>query len=348
VLPEYRRVVIDEAHTIEHVAEDHFGIRISQFGLTYLLDRLYNPKKRKGLLAFHKQASATKDLIKKCRQAAQVFFAQVQAWHAHAGEENNGRCEAEFVENNLGPMLKELRLDLGNLSKGTPDEDDTFEFGRYADQLGALETDLKDFVLQQKDGCVYWVEIESNRRKQVLLRCAPLDVGPYLKRSLFDQYDSVVLTSATLSLGGSEKEGFGFFAGRVGLEEFESLQLGSPFDYEQQVRMYIEADLPEPKRAEFVEASCGAIKKYLLKSDGRAFVADGRLDGRTADDAFGPGGKDGSGTAAGGIQNGHAQRSVWNRQFLAGGGCARGEFVQCDYRQAAVCGPEPPVDRRTH
>ena len=272
VLPEYRRVVIDEAHTIEHVAEDHFGIRISQFGLTYLLDRLYNPKKRKGLLAFHKQASATKDLTKKCRQAAQVFFAQVQAWHAHGGAENNGRCEAEFVENNLGPMLKELRLDLGNLSKGTPDEDDTFEFGRYADQLGALETDLKDFVLQRKDGCVYWVEIESNRRKKVLLRCAPLDVGPYLKRSLFDQYDSVVLTSATLSLGGSEKEGFGFFAGRVGLEEFESLQLGSPFDYEEQVRMYIEADLPEPKRAEFVEASCGAIKKYLLKSDGRAFV----------------------------------------------------------------------------
>ena len=272
VLPEYRRVVLDEAHTIEHVAEDHFGIRISQFGLTHLLDRLYNPRKRKGLLAFHKQAAATKDRVKKCRQAAKVFFAQVQAWHAHAGDENNGRCEAEFVENNLGPMLKELRLDLGNLSKGTQDEDDTFEFGRYADQLGALETDLKDFVLQRKDGCVYWVEIESNRRKQVLLRCAPLDVGPYLKRSLFDKYDSVVLTSATLSCGQQEKEGFSFFSGRVGLEDFQSLQLGSPFDYEQQVRMYIEADLPEPNRADFVEAASEAIKKYLLKSDGRAFV----------------------------------------------------------------------------
>ena len=272
VLPDYRRVVLDEAHTIEHVAENHFGIRISQFGLTHLLDRLYNPRKRKGLLAFYKRAAATKDLVKKCRQAAKVFFAQVQAWHAHAGDENNGRCEAEFVENNLEPMLKELRLDLGNLSKGTQDEDDTFEFGRYADQLGALETDLKDFVLQRKDGCVYWVEIESNRRKQVLLRCAPLDVGPYLKRSLFDKYDSVVLTSATLSCGQQEKEGFSFFSGRVGLEEFQSLKLGSPFDYEQQVRMYIEADLPEPNRADFVEAACEAIKKYLLKSDGRAFV----------------------------------------------------------------------------
>ncbi|MEN8127175.1 MAG: helicase C-terminal domain-containing protein [Planctomycetota bacterium] len=272
VLPDYHRVIIDEAHTIEHIAEDHFGIRISQSQLTWLLDRLYNPRKRKGLLAFHKSASEAKDAVKKCRQAAQVFFAQVQAWYAHAGEDNNGRCEPEFVENNVGPMLKELRLDLVKLAKTAKSEDDTFEFLRYADQLGGIETDLKDFILQQKDGCVYWIEVESNRRKKILLRCAPLDVGPYLKRALFDQYESVVLTSATLSLGGQEKEGFAFFSGRVGLEDFQSLQLGSPFDYEQQVQMYLEPDLPEPNSSNFVDAACEAIKKYLLKSDGRAFV----------------------------------------------------------------------------
>lgn len=272
VLPEYQRVVLDEAHSIEHVAEDHFGIRISQSGLMYLLDRLYNPRKGKGVLAFHKQADTTRQLVKKCRRAAQVFFAQVQAWYAHAGENNNGRCEAEFVENNLGPVLKELRLDLGTLSKVSNDEDDIFEFSRYADQLGALETDLKDFVLQRKDGCVYWVEIESDRQKRALLRCAPLNVGPSLKSALFDAYESVVLTSATLSIGGSEKQGFDFFAGRVGLEEFQSLHLGSPFDYEQQVQLYLEADLPEPNSPDFLHAACKAIKKYLLKSNGRAFV----------------------------------------------------------------------------
>ena len=272
VLPDYQRVILDEAHTIEHVAEDHFGIRISQFGLSYLLNRLYNPRKRKGLLAFHKQADATKELVKKCQQAVQVFFAQVQAWFVHAGEENNGCCEPEFVEDNLSPMLKQLRLELGKLAKGTKNEDDQFEFGRYGDQLGAGETDLKDFILQRKEDCVYWVEMGSGRRKNALLRCAPLDVGPHLKRALFDEYESVVLTSATLSLGGTEKAGFAFFSGRVGLEEFESLQLGSPFDYEQQVRMYLEADLPEPNNPDFIKAASETIKKYLLKSDGRAFV----------------------------------------------------------------------------
>ena len=272
VLPDYHSVILDEAHNIEHVAEDHFGIRISQFGLTYLLDRLYNPKKRKGLLAFDPQADTAKEFVKKCRQAAQVFFAQVQAWYAHAGQGNNGRCEAEFVENNLGPMLKPLRLELKNMAKGTKNEDDAFEFLRYADQLEAIESNLNDFILQRKEGCVYWVEIESSRRKRILLRCAPLDVGPHLKRALFEVYESVVLTSATLSIGGSEKEGFDFFAGRLGLESFETLQVGSPFDYARQVQMYLEADLPDPNGPDFLDAVCEAIKKYLLKSDGRAFV----------------------------------------------------------------------------
>ncbi len=274
VLPEFKYVIIDEAHNIEHVAEDHFGIRLSQAGVTWLLDRLYNPRKHKGVLAFVKNADAARTQVRACHQAARLFFAQVQAWYAHAGQGSNGLCEAEFVEDNLSPALRKLRLALTNLSKEGADEDDKYEIGRYADQLGGLETGLKDFILQQKENCVYWVEIEQNRRTAVLLRCAPLEVGPQVKRCLFDAYDSVVLTSATLSCTheGQTKETFGFFAGRIGLEAFEALQVGSPFDYQRQVRMFIEADMPDPNEAGFLEPACAAIQKYLLKSDGRAFV----------------------------------------------------------------------------
>ena len=272
VLPDYNFVILDEAHNIEHAAEDHFGINISQFRITWLLDRLYNPRKRKGLLAFHVNADDAKRLVKLCRQAAQVFFAQVQAWYAHAGQDNNGRCEPEFVENNLSPAMKELRLCLGKLSKSTKDENDQFELERYANILAELESDLKKFVLQQTDGSVYWVEVEQNRNKRVVLRSAPLDVGPYLKAMLFEPYDSVILTSATLSCGGNDKEGFDFFAKRIGLDDYDALQTGSPFDYESQVRMYIEAEMPDPNDPRFIDAACEAIKKYLLKSDGKAFV----------------------------------------------------------------------------
>ena len=272
VLPDYQSLIIDEAHNIEHVAEDHFGIRISQFSISYLLDRLYHPKKRKGILAFQNNADKARQLVRKCRQAMQVFFAQVQVWYAHAGEGQNGRCEPEFVEDNLSSELKALRVCLSKLSEHIKDENEQYEVLRYVDQLGGLESDIKDFVFQRKEGCVYWVEIERNRYKRIVLRCAPLDVGPYLKTHLFDAYNSVVLTSATLSCGGNAEEGFSFFSNRIGLEKFEALALGSPFDYEKQVRMYIEPDLPEPNDPAFSDAACETIKKYLLKSDGRAFV----------------------------------------------------------------------------
>jgi ATP-dependent DNA helicase DinG len=273
VLPEFKYVILDEAHNIEHVAEDHFGIRVSQLGITWLLDRLYNPRKHKGILAFVKHADQARTQVRACQQAARLFFAQVQAWYAHAGRDNDGRCEAEFVQDNLSPALRKLRLALTNLSR-EGEEEDKYEIGRYADQLGILETELKDFILQRKEGCVYWVEIEQNRRTKILLRCAPLEVGPYVKRCLFDAYESVVLTSATLSCApdGQSKEGFAFFAGRIGLDEYQGLQAGSPFDYQRQVRMFIEADLPDPNEAAFLEPACAAIQKYLLKSGGRAFV----------------------------------------------------------------------------
>ncbi len=272
VLPEYTSVIIDEAHNVEHVAEDHFGIRISQFSMTYLLDRLYNGRKRKGLLAFQNGADDAKELVKQCRLAVQVFFAQITAWYANAGEETNGVCEAEFVQDNLTSVMKSLRSSLTKLIKATGDEDEQFEMGRYVDQLGALEADVKDFLFQRKDGCIYWVEVERNRQKRVVLRAAPLDVGPYMKQHLFDAYNSVILTSATLSCSGKAKEGFSFFAGRIGLEDFDAVQAGSPFNYQRQVQMYVEADLPEPNSREFTDAACEAIKKYLVKSDGRAFV----------------------------------------------------------------------------
>ncbi|MBL7216015.1 MAG: helicase [Phycisphaerae bacterium] len=272
VLPDYQSIIIDEAHNIEHVAEDHFGIRISQFSIAYLLDRLFHPKKRKGILSFQKNAEQARQLVKKCRQAMQVFFAQVQAWYVHAGEEQNGRCEAEFVEDNLSTTIKTLRLCLSKLGEHTQDEDEQYEILRYADKLAVLESDIKDFLFQRKEGCVYWVESERNRHKRIILRCAPLDVGPYLKSHLFDAYQSVILTSATLSCSPKAEEGFSFFSNRIGLEKFSALQLGSPFNYQQQVKLYIESNLPDPNDPTFPDAACNAIKKYLLKSEGRAFV----------------------------------------------------------------------------
>jgi len=272
ILPAYRAVVIDEAHNIEHVAEDHFGIDISNFTITYLLAALYNTRTHRGLLAFGETDDA-RQLVRQCSESAKVFFAQVRAWYDHARAETGGRVHPAFVEDNITDPIRSLRLELAKLAKKTDDENDKLEFERYTDRCRTLETQLKDFLTQPEEENVYWVEVSGGRRQRTTLRSAPIDVGPHVKRCLFDEYASVVMTSATLSCDGrSEKEGFEFFAGRIGLEEFETLKLGSPFDYKRQVTLYIEADLPDPNHEDFQSLAVEAIKKYLLKSDGKAFV----------------------------------------------------------------------------
>jgi ATP-dependent DNA helicase DinG len=285
ILPAYRFVILDEAHNLEHVAEEQFGIELSPSVIGHLLDTLCHRHHRKGLLgkdAAHRQA---RQMVNRCRREAELFFTQVQAWYQHAAQETGGRCSPDFVSDNLSEPLRQLRLELSRLAKETENEDEQMEYQRLIDRCQEIEQDLKLFLQQSQEGFVYWVEAESGPRKNVSLHSAPLDVGPYVRACLLEPYDSVVFTSATLSCGsedteGSEgneggtdvKNGFAFFARRIGLDDFQSLQLGSPFDYSRQVRLYLEANMPDPNSQAFREQAVKAIQKYLLKSEGRAFV----------------------------------------------------------------------------
>jgi ATP-dependent DNA helicase DinG len=341
ILPEYKWVIIDEAHNIERVAEEHFGIDISNGSVRFLLDGLYNPRTHKGLLVYGERGKLT-DLVVRAGEAAKEFFKRVKQWYKRNLEQSpstgSGRgngsgstlrpfnstqdrqssvqasspprvksrgCHKNFVEDNVSGYFKELRTGLAQLGKQAKDEDERFELIRYVDKCSALVQDLEAFLQHTKQDYVYWIEVGEDKKEAVRLKSALLDVGPDVKRCLFDKFESVIMTSATLSSGegrgpgfasrirrgeqktedrrpffakatqGGQKTkdgGFEFFAGRVGLEDFDGLCLGSPFDYQKQVTLYIERDLPEPNSEDFVERACEAVKKYILQTQGRAFV----------------------------------------------------------------------------
>jgi ATP-dependent DNA helicase DinG len=161
------------------------------------------------------------------------------------------------------------------------------------DRCALLVQDLNCFTMQERPDCVYWVEVTDHRKMGVRLISAPIDVGPDVKRCLFDKYRSVILTSATLSSGpapiaraaalqtgskgaslgeGRLARDFEFFTGRIGLDDFDAVKLGSPFDYFKQVTLYIEKGLPDPNEPAFLETAAEVVKKYVLKTAGRAFV----------------------------------------------------------------------------
>ena len=291
VLPEYGCAIIDEAHNMEHVAEEHFGIDISNHRVKFLLDGLYNPRTRKGLLAYT-NANKAIDMVGRIDREARGFFKQVRNWYEGSRQETNGRCYANFVDDRISGHLKSLRGELAKRAKQADDVDEKFEIVRFVDRCSALVQDLDGFLTQNQPGYVYWVEVSEGRRNTVRLKSAAVNVGADVKKCLFDEYESVVMTSATLSTGslsdsrfsksdadrhretGSKhrERGFDFFAGRIGLEDFDAVKLGSPFDYEKQVTIYIEKGLPNPNEPAFIEAAAKKLETYIKKTRGRAFV----------------------------------------------------------------------------
>lgn len=271
-LPPYRFVVIDEAHNIERVAEEHFGINIGSRRIKFLLDNLYNARTRRGLLA-HRGTENVVDLVSRTGKEAAAFFRRVRTWYDTMLTETNGRCHRQFVEDTLSSPLHDMEKALATFANDTEDDDEKFELARSADHCRALSHDLRAFLLQEQGDHVYWIEAGEKGRRAMRLRAAPVNVGPDVRRCLFDNYEPVILTSATLSTGADGRNaGFDFFASRSGLADFDARRLDSPFDYQKQVTLYIEKDLPDPNAAEFIATASEVLKPYLLKTKGKAFV----------------------------------------------------------------------------
>ncbi|MCA9246486.1 MAG: DEAD/DEAH box helicase, partial [Planctomycetales bacterium] len=273
LLPDYQVAIFDEAHTIENVAADHLGVRVTSGQIDYVLRKLYNPRTNKGLLVHHGLGDA-QEAVLRCGYAADDFFQDVAHWQETQGPKNGRVPAAEIVENKLSPSLmqlsKVLRAEAGRFSN----ESDQQDFLSASDRLLFLAGQLSLWHKQRVDNAVYWIETSRMRHggMRVALSSAPIDVGPALRAQLFDQVPTVVLTSATLSTGSGNS--FDFLKSRIGLTQADTLKLGSPFDYSRQARIITLGDMPDPtaRKADF-ERRCGdMIRRYVERSDGHAFV----------------------------------------------------------------------------
>jgi len=120
-------------------------------------------------------------------------------------------------------------------------------------------------------GRVYWVEREGASRANATFLGAPVEVGPLLRDLLFSRVKSAILTSATLAIG--RPPDFRPLVERLGLEDPDTLALGSPFDYRRQAKLILRPDMPDPREADdFEEALCREVVRYADRSRGGAFV----------------------------------------------------------------------------
>lgn len=261
--------VLDEAHTIEQVAAIQLGLRVSEAGLRFDLQRLYHPRTRKGMLKSFRRASVL-TAVEMALSASERFFHQIgeEAKFGNFSKECRVR-QPELVANTLASPLRQLWQEIDDLAADVESENTRAELQDASRRLRETHGAIGAFLDQNADDSVYWVERSGRDEQQLSLHAAPVDVAGRLRPLLFSGGKSLVLTSATLGVGDPD---LGYFRKRVGAESARALCIGSPFDYARQMKIRIYKSVPDPGTPRYDELLAEAIRLSLLESDGRAFV----------------------------------------------------------------------------
>jgi ATP-dependent DNA helicase DinG len=254
VIPAYDTLVLDEAHLIEDVATQYFGVHVS----SHRVEELARDVERE-LKAAKLDARDVRAEVEGVRLRGDRLFGLL--YRTRAGRLGPGWMDARVADESLGLLqrLEGLRTAL----LAVPDRPEPLT--GLAGRALALAAELAFLVKAEADDHVYFVE---TRGRGVYLRAMPIDVSERLKSLLFDEMRAAVLTSATLAVDG----GFTYVKDRLGLQPTDELLLASPFHYEEQAVLYVPESMPEPPSPEFVDHAAEEVVRLLELSRGRAFV----------------------------------------------------------------------------
>jgi len=311
-------VIFDEAHQMERVASKHIGLSVSSGQMRYALNRLWNPRTEKGLLATLRKGSAVK-LVADILSESDKFFENVEEacekLAKTAGNDRFGSTEsratkrswielrirrAELVKDNVTLSIQRLREAVSDLIKTSEDKDIGQELIECNRRLDELREEVKAFLEQSAADHVYWVERGGKAQKNLALNAAPIDVEDFLRRRLFESDTSIIMTSATLATQSvvsgqwstatrsktkatdygllatnspkKSASGLNYFIRRIGAESATQLQVGTPFDYERQMKLFVASKMPDPREAGYADALEHWIGHFVRQTHGKAFV----------------------------------------------------------------------------
>jgi ATP-dependent DNA helicase DinG len=257
ILPEYSAVVFDEAHEIEDVASDYFGRQLS----SYRFEELSRDTESM-LRVLRIESPALRRNVMRVRERARAFF---ERFPEREGRYPFGPAERKsFLEQNrenfdeLCAAVKRVETELSALS---PKPDEVIVLARRAAEV---RRELSFLLESEEKSYVYWYE---RRGRGVFLAATPIDVSEILRERLFEQFDTVILTSATLAVEGS----FDYLKQRLGVLPSAESVLPPEFDYASQALLYIPSEMPDVRNPSFATCAAREIERLLQISQGRAF-----------------------------------------------------------------------------
>ena len=291
ILPEAAAVIFDEAHELEDVAGNYFGISVSNLRVEDLARDVETSMQHNRMLS-----AGLSGALGSLRERSQLFFSLLPAGNGRFAFETR----REFLEENgeeflaLNQSLMRLAGGVGGLPQ-KPEEvfptscgelkscrcnwaspwsrtitNTRFWIERRAERMGSPQEGLFGLAQGELGPGTEKKEEYSRGRQNVFLQATPIDVGPILRECLWSKLECAVLASVTLAVGG----GFEYVRQRLGFEHARESVLPSHFDYENQALFYVPPDLPDaPHAPQFTaKALTERIRKLLEITRGRAFV----------------------------------------------------------------------------
>jgi ATP-dependent DNA helicase DinG len=268
VIPTCGYAIVDEAHQLEDVATQYFGIAVSTYRVEDLardVDRAVGAK----LVPDKDQSGELAHRAERLRDHSRAFFGALQSARFDMPGVGGSDSRIRVGSALLGKLADEggalvsaveaLEADVA-LAREVPE--DVLALGRRASEL---RNDLAFLLRADDGGYVYYLEI---RGRGVFLRASPIDVSAIVRELLIDRMKGTVLTSATLTVDGS----FEYVRGRLGIRRAQELRLASEFDYTTQAILYLPKRMPDPRSREFAGAAARQVVEIVKRSRGRAFV----------------------------------------------------------------------------
>jgi ATP-dependent DNA helicase DinG len=270
VIPACRYAVVDEAHQLEDVATQYFGLALSTYRVDDFVGDAERALKAK-LVPQPSDADALRTDVQRVRDASRAFFASLQMLRfgptgQPLGSENRVRVRRRDLHSTdeesaaFDTALQGIEATI-SLTKDIPE--DVLALARRASEL---RKDLAFLTRADDDGFVYF--LETRGRSGIFLRAAPIDVAEIIRELLLDRMQTTVLTSATLSVDGS----FDYVRSRLGIGEAFDLRLPSEFDFATQAILYLPRKMPDPRSPDFTQAAAREVIDILKRTRGRAFV----------------------------------------------------------------------------
>ncbi|HTZ89629.1 MAG TPA: ATP-dependent DNA helicase [Alloacidobacterium sp.] len=265
VLPDAAAVIFDEAHELEDVASSYFGISLSNVRFEEVARDLETM-----LRAKHALSSGLQSASQLLRERSRMFFGALPINMNGEGRMQFANRE-EFLE-----TQGDLYIALLNALHRLEGELERVRGVEEAPGLKKRATDIREhlkFLMEADDrNTVFWLERRNAGRgreagRNTYLQATPIDVSQLLRELLFENFPSVILTSATLTVQG----GFEHIRKRVGMSDARELVVPSHFKYGEQALLYLPPDMPDPRDSNFQDQATKQIRRVLELSEGRAF-----------------------------------------------------------------------------